>query len=98
LPGTDRRARAFPVLQNSFGRRWTVPALLGFILGVMLTIAAAYGYDSSTGRAANGLSASAAGGQAPMVNWNVVSDDWQNFQTTVRIKAENLERKLKERS
>lgn len=73
-----------------------MPALLGFILGVVLTIAVAYGYDSSTGRAANGLSASAADGQAPMVNWNVVGDDWQNFRTAVRSKAEDLERKLKE--
>ncbi len=75
-----------------------MPVLLGFILGVVLTIVGAYDYDASTGRAANGLSASAASGQAPMVNWNVVSGDWQNFQTAVRIKAENLERKLKEHS
>jgi hypothetical protein len=75
-----------------------VPVLLGFIIGVALTIAAAYEYDSATGRAANGLSADAAGGQAPMVNWNVVSDDWQNLQTNVRIKADNLEKSLKQRS
>jgi len=68
---------------------------LGFILGVALTIAGAYEYDSTTGRAANGLSANAAGGQAPMVNWGVVSDDWQNLQTAVRQKADNLEQKLK---
>jgi hypothetical protein len=68
-----------------------VPVLLGFILGVALTIAGVYEYDSATGRAANGLPATAAGGQAPMVNWNVVSDDWQNL----RVKAENLENKLK---
>ena len=72
-----------------------MPVLLGFILGVALTIAGAYEYDSTTGRAANGLSASAAGGQAPMVNWGVVSDDWQNLQTAVRQKAGNLEQKLK---
>ena len=39
--------------------------LLGFILGVILTIAGAYAYDSATGRAPNGLLSSAAGGQAP---------------------------------
>jgi len=72
-----------------------VPILLGIILGVVLTIAGAYEYDSTTGRAVNGLSASASGGQAPMVNWGVVSDDWQNLQTAVRVKAENLEQKLK---
>lgn len=72
-----------------------MPILLGFILGVVVTIAGAYGYDSTTGRAANGLSAGSAGGQAPMVNWGVISDDWQNLQTTVRTKTENLEQTLK---
>jgi hypothetical protein len=70
--------------------------LLGLILGVILTIAGAYAYDSHTGRAANGLSATAAEGQAPMVNWGVVNDDWQNLQTNMRNKAENLERRLKQ--
>jgi hypothetical protein len=72
-----------------------VPVLLGFILGVLVTIAGAYEYDATTGRAGNGLSANAASGQAPMVNWNVVDDDWQNLQTTVRAKAETLERTIK---
>ncbi len=72
-----------------------MPVLLGFILGVLVTIAGAYEYDSTTGRAANGLSANSAGGQAPMVNWNVVSDNWENLQTTVRAKAENLEQTIK---
>ncbi len=69
--------------------------LLGFFLGVVVTIAGAYAYDSATGRAANGLSASAAGGQPPVVNWGVVDDDWQNFQAVVRAKAENLQKRLK---
>jgi hypothetical protein len=73
-----------------------VPAFFGFILGVILTIVCAYAYDSSTGRATNGLSATSADGQAPMVNWNVVSDDWQNLQTDVRAKAETLEQHLKQ--
>ncbi len=30
-----------------------------------------------------------------MVNWGVVSDDWQNLQTTLRAKTENLEQTLK---
>ena len=55
-----------------------MPALFGFILGVMVTIAGAYLYDSSTGRAANGMSTTAS---APMVNWNVVTDDWHAFAT-----------------
>jgi hypothetical protein len=73
-----------------------VPAFFGFILGVVATVVCAYAYDASTGRAANGLSASAAGSPAPMVNWNVVSDDWQNFTTDVRTKADNLEKSLKQ--
>ena len=72
-----------------------MPVLLGFILGVLVTIAGAYEYNSTTGRAANGLSANSAGGQAPMVNWTVVSDNWENLQTTVRAKAENLEQTIK---
>ncbi len=69
--------------------------LLGFILGVLLTIAGAYVYDSNTGRFANGLSASAAGGRPPLVNWGVVDDDWQNFQAVVRAEAEDLQKRLK---
>lgn len=75
-----------------------MPILLGFILGVIVTIVGAYEYDSTTGRAANGLSATAAGGAAPMVNWNVVSNDWQNFQARVRLKAGNLAQELKAHS
>jgi len=73
-----------------------VRALLGFILGVIVTVAGAYMYDSSTGRTANGLSAASAAGQAPMVNWGIVSDNWQNFSADVRVKADNLEKSLKQ--
>jgi hypothetical protein len=75
-----------------------MPVFFGFILGVILTIGCAYAYDSSTGRTANGLSAASAGGQAPMVNWTIVSDDWQSFQTNVRSKADNLEKSFKQHS
>ena len=75
-----------------------MPAFFGFILGIIVTIGCAYIYDSSTGRVANGLSATADGGQAPMVNWTIVSDDWQSFQTDVRVKADNLEKSLKQHS
>ena len=40
-----------------------MPVLLGFILGVAVTILGVYEYDSSTGRAGNGLAATAAGGK-----------------------------------
>jgi hypothetical protein len=73
-----------------------VRILLGLILGVILTIAGAYAYDSQTGRAPNGLSTTSADGQAPMVNWDVVSDGWKNLQANVRSKTENLERSLKQ--
>jgi hypothetical protein len=72
-----------------------VRVLFGFILGIIVTIAVAYAYDSTTGRASNGLTADAAGGQAPMVNWGVVDDNWNNLQSDLRLKAENLEKTLK---
>jgi hypothetical protein len=72
-----------------------MPALLGFILGVVLTVAGAYVYDSSTGRAPNGLGPTAAGGRPPVVNWNVIGDDWQNLQASVRSTTEDLEKSLK---
>jgi hypothetical protein len=73
-----------------------MPVLLGFILGVAVTILGVYEYDSTTGRAGNGLPASAAGGKAPMVNWDVVNEDWRNFQSGVRSTTDSIERKLKE--
>ena len=69
-----------------------MPALFGFILGVFVTIAGAYLYDSSTGRAVNGLSATAT---APMVNWNVVTDDWHAFTTSVQNTTSDLQSRLK---
>ena len=69
-----------------------MPALFGFILGVFVTIAGAYLYDSSTGRAVNGLSPTAT---APMVNWNVVTDDWHAFATSVQNTTSDLQSRLK---
>jgi hypothetical protein len=73
-----------------------VRAFIGFILGVLVTIGCAYEYDASTGRAANGLTAASAEGQAPMVNWDIVSGDWQTFQANVRATADNLQQRLKQ--
>jgi hypothetical protein len=70
-----------------------MPILLGFILGVAATIAGAYAFDSSTGRAVNGLTTTS---QAPMVNWTVVDNEWQSFRDNVRITADNIERSLKQ--
>ncbi len=70
-------------------------ALFGFVLGIIVTIGAAYIYDSSTGRAPNGLSSAAADGQAPLVNWDVVSAEWTAFQAGVHKSLANLEHSLK---
>jgi hypothetical protein len=70
-----------------------MPVLIGFILGVVVTIFGAYMYDAATGNVGNGMSAS---NQAPMVNWNVVSNDWQGVETHVRTTAENIERTIKQ--
>jgi hypothetical protein len=78
--------------------RFAMPVLLGFILGVAVTILGVYEYDASTGRVSNGLAATAAGGKAPMVNWDVVSSDWRNFQDNVRSTTDGIERKIKQRS
>jgi hypothetical protein len=43
--------------------------LLGMMLGALITVGAAFVYDSSTGRAANGLTVASAEGHPPMVNW-----------------------------
>jgi len=75
-----------------------MPVLLGFILGVAVTILGVYEYDSTTGRARHGMAATAAGGKAPMVNWDVVSDEWHNFQAGVRSTTDSIERKLKQHS
>lgn len=72
-----------------------MPILLGFILGIIVTIGGAYEYDTTTGRAANGLSASTTGTQAPLVNWNVVTNDWRHLQTKVRLQTNNLEQTIK---
>jgi hypothetical protein len=36
--------------------------------------------------------------KAPMVNWDVVSEDWRNFQSSVRSTTDDIERKLKQHS
>jgi hypothetical protein len=72
-----------------------MPVFLGFILGVVVTICGAYLYDAATGNAGNGMSAS---NQAPMVNWNVVNNDWQTFESNIRATADNLEHTIKHRA
>jgi hypothetical protein len=69
-----------------------MPILLGMILGVLLTIGAAFVYDATTGRAPNGLPPSAANGRPPMVNWDVVSDNWHGLQVNLRELSAQIER------
>jgi len=69
--------------------------LIGFVLGVIVTVFGAYLYDSATGRMGNGLAATAAAGAAPLVNWNVVSTHWDHFQIKVRDAAVNIEQSVR---
>ena len=67
--------------------------LLGMILGVLITVGAAFVYDSSTGGAANGLlTVASAEGHAPMFNWDVVSHDWDGMKQQLRDVAVDIEK------
>jgi hypothetical protein len=57
--------------------------LFGIILGGILTVGAAYLYDSSHALSADNATASV---QRPMVNWDVVGTKWQHL--TERARAE----------
>jgi hypothetical protein len=69
-----------------------MPILVGMILGIILTIGAAFAYDTSTGRASNGLAPTAAGGNAPMVNWDVVRDNWHDVKAHLENAGAEAER------
>jgi hypothetical protein len=47
---------------------------------------------STTGRAANGLTVASAEGHAPMVNWDVVSHDWDGMKQQLRDVAVDVEK------
>jgi len=53
--------------------------LIGIILGVILTIGGAYLYDSHS-------ATTSASAQRPMVNWDVVGNNWNRL--TERARAE----------
>ena len=74
-----------------------MPVLFGMILGVCLTVAGAFAYDSATGRVSNGLPSSglpssAAGGRPPMVNWDVVTEDWHGLELNLRVLGDDIHR------
>lgn len=51
---------------------------LGMILGALLTVAAAYSYDSMN------ANRDITEGARPMVNWDVVSRNWQDLRANLR--------------
>lgn len=53
--------------------------LLGIILGVFLTIGVAYIHDATLNPPASGSATI----ERPMVNWDVVTVDWQDLKTRV---------------
>jgi hypothetical protein len=57
--------------------------LLGIIVGVFLTIGVAFVSDASTTRTSASATQSSAE-QQPMVNWDVVSRNWQSLSLGVR--------------
>jgi hypothetical protein len=56
---------------------------LGIIVGAILTVGVAYLYDASTSGPFN-AAAQTRVEQQPMVNWDVVSRNWQSFSLGVR--------------
>ncbi len=58
---------------------------LGIILGIFITIAGAYIYDSMTAGTAVATAQAPAGDVTkPMVNWDVVDRNWRVFTDRVR--------------
>jgi hypothetical protein len=82
-------ARAAPEAQSE---RRGFALVLGVIFGVFITVVGAFAYDSSTGRAANGLAPGSAGGHPPLVNWDVVRDDWHGLETGLRNAGADIQR------
>lgn len=68
---------------------------LGIVLGVFLTVGAAFLYDSATGRVANGLTVASADGHAPMVNWDIVGVRWDSVKQRLREVTVDVEKGLK---
>jgi hypothetical protein len=63
--------------------------LLGIILGVFLTIGGTYIYDASSGALAT-RDADNTLGVRPMVNWDVVSQNWRSLEGNVRKGFDHL--------
>jgi hypothetical protein len=63
--------------------------LFGIVLGVFLTIGGAYVYDASSGALAT-RNADSTFGAKPMVNWDVVSENWRSLEGNVRKNFDKL--------
>jgi hypothetical protein len=57
--------------------------VLGIVVGIVLTIGFAYLSDASISPSTTGAGQTTLE-QRPMVNWDVVNRDWQNFTSGVR--------------
>lgn len=66
--------------------------ILGIIVGVFLTIGFAYLSDASITPSTNGSAQASV--ERPMVNWDVVNRDWQNFTSGVRNTWNKLNARL----
>ena len=64
---------------------------LGIILGILLTVAGAYVIDSVNAGPPS-ASADASAPRKPMVNWDVVDNNWQAFTGTLSRGWHRLER------
>jgi len=62
--------------------------LLGMILGALLTVGAAYLYDSH--HAALAMNAPASAQQRPLVNWDVVAAKWDHLTKRARTEWNRL--------
>jgi hypothetical protein len=59
---------------------------LGMILGALLTVSAAYVYDANR--------SDQAGLDRPMVNWDVVSENWEAAKTRVQREWTQLSERI----
>ena len=81
----------------SRSEQWDMPTtrvLFGIILGVLITVGIAFLCDSSTGRIPNGLRST--GENAPIVNWDVVSHDWDDMKQRLHDAAMDVARGWKD--
>jgi hypothetical protein len=72
--------------------------VFGMFLGVLLTVAVVFIYDTiggRAGRAASDADASlpaATDGHRPVVNWDVVGEDWRQFVLNLEGVGQNIRR------